>query len=84
MLFCEEHVGYQMRLSPNTEHNPDVGFWFRVCFECYTSREGYNDVDGATTDHSLAFLAARQVHADKIVFEARRLEKRLENVDIIL
>jgi hypothetical protein len=69
-----------MRLSPNAEHNPESGFWYRVCFACYSGRVGYYDSEGLTMNKTDEFMAARQVHEDRIVFHIHRLENRLKSV----
>jgi hypothetical protein len=83
-LFCEEHTMYQMKLSRSAAHEPVRGYWYRVCETCYKSREGYNDHNGFTRDHTQSFAAIRRKKVDKQTLEISRLEKRLTKLTHLL
>ncbi|KAI0394170.1 FYVE zinc finger protein [Xylariaceae sp. FL0594] len=83
-LFCEEHTMYQMKLSRSAVHEPVRGYWYRVCETCYKSREGYNDHNGFTRDHTKEFAAIRRKRVDKQTLEISRLEKRLTKLTHLL
>ncbi|KAI3319494.1 FYVE zinc finger protein [Xylariaceae sp. AK1471] len=83
-LFCEEHTMYQMKLSKSAAHEPVRGYWYRVCETCYKSREGYNDHNGFTRDHTQSFVAIRRKKVDKQTLEISRLEKRLTKLTQLL
>ncbi|KAI0508871.1 FYVE zinc finger protein [Xylaria bambusicola] len=83
-LFCEEHTMYQMKLSRLAAHEPVRGYWYRVCETCYKSREGYNDHNGFTRDHTQSFTAMRRKRVDKQTLEVSRLEKRLTKLTHLL
>lgn len=69
-----------MRLSPNTEHNPEVGFWFRVCNSCFTSKAGYLYTPPMTRDHSKSFCSTRSKMIEAREFKRITLEARLKNI----
>ncbi|CAJ2512552.1 Uu.00g055670.m01.CDS01 [Anthostomella pinea] len=83
-LFCEEHTMYQMKLSRSASHEPVRGYWCRVCETCYKSREGYNDHNGLTRDHTKGFAAIRRKKVDRQTLEISRLEKRLTKLTQLL
>ncbi|KAJ5730504.1 uncharacterized protein N7483_005012 [Penicillium malachiteum] len=83
-LFCEEHTMYQMKLSRSAQPEPVRGIWARVCETCYKSREGYNDHNGATSDHTQTFKSIRKQIVDKDFLEISRLEKRLTRLTQLL
>ncbi|KAF2456283.1 hypothetical protein BDY21DRAFT_348454 [Lineolata rhizophorae] len=83
-LFCEEHTMYQMKLSRSAQHEPVRGVWCRVCETCYKSREGYNDYNGSTRDHTATFASLRRKTVDKAYLEVSRLEKRLTKLTQLL
>lgn len=83
-LFCEEHTMYQMKLSRSAAHEPVRGVWCRVCETCYKSRDGYNDHNGFTRDHTAAFTALRTKRVDRHRLEVQRLEKRLTKLTGLL
>ncbi|KAI1431493.1 FYVE zinc finger protein [Xylaria sp. CBS 124048] len=83
-LFCEEHTMYQMKLSRSATHEPVRGYWYRVCETCYKSREGYNDHNGFTRDHTQSFAAVRRKKVDRQTLEVSRLEKRLTKLTSLL
>ncbi|KAI1442086.1 VAC1 protein [Annulohypoxylon stygium] len=83
-LFCEEHTMYQMKLSRSASHEPVRGYWYRVCETCYKSREGYNDHNGFTRDHTKDFAAIRRKRVDRQTLEISRLEKRLTKLTQLL
>jgi rabenosyn-5 len=71
---------YQIKLSRSAQHEPVRGVWCRVCETCYKSREGYNDHQGLTRDHTKDFAAIRRRTVDRQYLEITRLEKRLTKV----
>ncbi|QKX56985.1 uncharacterized protein TRUGW13939_04093 [Talaromyces rugulosus] len=79
-LFCEDHTMYQMKLSRAAYHEPVRGMWCRVCETCYKSREGYNDHNGFTKNHTDTFSQLRKNTVDKAFLEVSRLEKRLSRL----
>ncbi|KAH6683490.1 VAC1 protein [Plectosphaerella plurivora] len=83
-LFCEEHTMYQMKLSRSAQHEPVRGYWARVCETCYKSREGYNDHQGASTDHTRVFTDLRRKRVERQTLEISRLEKRLTTLTRLL
>ncbi|KAI0880587.1 VAC1 protein [Annulohypoxylon maeteangense] len=83
-LFCEEHTMYQMKLSRSASHEPVRGYWYRVCETCYKSREGYNDHNGLTRDHTKEFATIRRKRVDRQTLEISRLEKRLTKLTQLL
>ncbi|KAI1340244.1 FYVE zinc finger protein [Xylariaceae sp. FL0016] len=83
-LFCEEHTMYQMKLSRSAAHEPVRGYWYRVCETCYKSRDGYNDHNGLTRDHTDSFTAIRRKKVDRQTLEISRLEKRLTKLTQLL
>ncbi|RWA03982.1 hypothetical protein EKO27_g11122 [Xylaria grammica] len=83
-LFCEEHTMYQMKLSRSATHEPVRGYWYRVCETCYKSRDGYNDHNGFSRDHTQSFAAIRRKRVDQQTLEISRLEKRLTKLTNIL
>lgn len=83
-LFCEEHTMYQMKLSRSATHEPVRGYWYRVCETCYKSREGYNDHNGFSRDHTQSFVSIRRKRVDKQTLEISRLEKRLTKLTHLL
>ncbi|KAJ4289345.1 carboxypeptidase Y-deficient [Collariella sp. IMI 366227] len=83
-LFCEEHTMYQMKLSRSAAHEPVRGVWCRVCETCYKSREGYNDHNGLTRDHTADFAAIRAKKVERQRLEVQRLEKRLTKLTRLL
>lgn len=83
-LFCEAHTMYQIKLSRSAQHEPVRGFWCRVCETCFKSREGYNDHQGASIDHTSDFTAMRRKTVDKKYLEISRLEKRLTKLTHLL
>ena len=82
-LFCDEHTLYQMKLSRSAQHEPQRGYWYRVCETCFKSRTGYND-HGLERSHTNAFLSARRKTVDKAYLEVSRLEKRLTRLTQLL
>ncbi|KAL2133299.1 hypothetical protein VTI74DRAFT_2565 [Chaetomium olivicolor] len=83
-LFCEEHTMYQMKLSRSANHEPVRGVWCRVCETCYKSREGYNDHNGLSRDHTSDFAAIRAKKVERQRLEVARLEKRLTKLTRLL
>jgi hypothetical protein len=83
-LFCEVHTMYQMKLSRSAHHEPVRGYWARVCETCYVSREGYNDHNGVTTDHTSMFAEIRRKRVERQTLEVSRLEKRLTKLTHLL
>lgn len=83
-LFCEEHTMYQMKLSRSAAHEPVRGYWYRVCETCYKSREGYNDHNGFSRDHTKDFASIRRVKVERQALEISRLEKRLTRLTQLL
>ncbi|KAK3986822.1 FYVE zinc finger-domain-containing protein [Cladorrhinum sp. PSN332] len=83
-LFCEVHTMYQMKLSRSANHEPVRGVWCRVCETCYKSREGYNDHNGLSRDHTKDFAAIRTKKVDRQRLEVQRLEKRLTKLTRLL
>ncbi|KAI0595717.1 FYVE zinc finger protein [Biscogniauxia sp. FL1348] len=83
-LFCEEHTMYQMKLSRSAAHEPVRGYWYRVCETCYKSREGYNDHNGFSRDHTKDFAVIRRKKVDRQTLEISRLEKRLTKLTQLL
>ena len=83
-LFCEDHTMYQMKLSRSAQHEPVRGLWCRVCETCFKSRDGYNDHNGFTRDHTNDFMAMRRKTVDKAYLEVSRLEKRLTKLTQLL
>lgn len=83
-LFCEDHTMYQMKLSRSAQHEPVRGFWCRTCETCFKSREGYNDHNGLSRDHTSDFMAMRRKTVDKAYLEVSRLEKRLTKLTQLL
>lgn len=83
-LFCEEHTMYQIKLSRSAQHEPVRGFWCRVCETCYKSRDGYNDHQGLTRDHTKEFSEIRRKKVDRAYLEVTRLEKRLTKLTHLL
>ncbi|KAK4238319.1 hypothetical protein C8A03DRAFT_33664 [Achaetomium macrosporum] len=83
-LFCEEHTMYQMKLSRSANHEPVRGVWCRVCETCYKSREGYNDHNGLSRDHTADFTAIRAKKVERQRLEVQRLEKRLTKLTRLL
>lgn len=83
-LFCEQHTMYQMKLSRSAVHEPVRGVWCRVCETCYKSREGYNDHNGASRDHTADFTAVRTKKVERQRLEVQRLEKRLTKLTRML
>ncbi|KAI9819328.1 MAG: carboxypeptidase Y-deficient [Thelocarpon impressellum] len=83
-LFCEEHTMYQMKLSRSAQHEPVRGFWCRVCETCYKSRDGYNDHNGVSRDHTGELTKMRRKTVDKAYLEVTRLEKRLTKLTQLL
>lgn len=83
-LFCEEHTMYQMKLSRSANHEPVRGVWCRVCETCYKSREGYNDHNGLSRDHTAQFAAVRTKRVERQRLEVQRLEKRLTKLTRLL
>ncbi|KAL2020636.1 hypothetical protein VTK56DRAFT_8126 [Thermocarpiscus australiensis] len=83
-LFCDQHTMYQMRLSRSANHEPVRGVWCRVCETCYKSREGYNDHNGLSRDHTADFTAIRARKVERRRLEVQRLEKRLTKLTRLL
>ncbi|KAK4067167.1 uncharacterized protein Triagg1_7895 [Trichoderma aggressivum f. europaeum] len=83
-LFCEQHTMYQMKLSRSASHEPVRGYWARVCETCYKSREGYNDHNGTSIDHTDMFKAVRRTKVERHTLEVSRLEKRLTKLTRLL
>ncbi|KAG9240279.1 FYVE zinc finger-domain-containing protein [Calycina marina] len=83
-LFCEDHTMYQMKLSRSAQHEPVRGFWCRTCETCYKSKEGYNDRNGFSRDHTKSFAFIRSKKVDKTYLEISRLEKRLTKLTQLL
>ncbi|KAI9668902.1 MAG: carboxypeptidase Y-deficient [Caeruleum heppii] len=83
-LFCEEHTMYQMKLSRSAQHEPVRGFWCRVCETCYKSREGYNNHEVLSRNHTEDYVRIRKTTVDRIDLEVRRLEKRLTKLTQLL
>lgn len=83
-LFCEEHTMYQIKLSRSAGHEPVRGYWYRVCETCYKSRDGYNDHNGFTRDHTGAFSEMRRKRVERQTLEISRLEKRLTKLTQLL
>ncbi|KAI9777179.1 MAG: carboxypeptidase Y-deficient [Geoglossum umbratile] len=83
-LFCEEHTMYQMKLSRSAQYEPVRGFWCRACETCYKSREGYNDHNGLSRDHTYEFNNMRRKTVDRSYLEVTRLEKRLTKLTQLL
>ncbi|QPH05282.1 hypothetical protein C2857_002983 [Epichloe festucae Fl1] len=83
-LFCEEHTMYQMKLSRSANHEPERGYWARVCETCYKSRDGYNDHNGVVVDHMNTFAAIRRNKVERHNLDVSRLEKRLTKLTRLL
>lgn len=83
-LFCEEHTMYQMKLSRSANHEPERGYWARVCETCYKSRDGYNDHNGVVVDHMNTFAAIRRKKVERHNLDVSRLEKRLTKLTRLL
>lgn len=75
---------YQMKLSRSAQHDPERGLWCRVCETCFKSREGYNDHNGFSRDHTSDFMAMRRKTVNKQYLEISRLEKRLTKLTQLL
>ena len=83
-LYCQIHSSFQIRLNPHAIHDPIHGLWYRCCFSCFVSREGYFDNFGVTTTKTHTFITKRKEFVDKVLLEANLLEKRFEKVaDIV-
>ncbi|KEY74059.1 hypothetical protein S7711_02649 [Stachybotrys chartarum IBT 7711] len=83
-LFCEEHTMYQMKLSRSANHEPVRGYWARVCETCYKSRDGYNDHNGLSNDHTKTLTEMRRKRVERQTLEISRLEKRLTKLTRLL
>ncbi|KAK9468480.1 FYVE zinc finger-domain-containing protein [Lipomyces arxii] len=76
-LFCDEHLGCQMKLNKRAKWDPVHGVWARVCFSCFESRPGFNDASGMVEDITSSFKETRRKTVTKAHLEANLLEKRL-------
>lgn len=45
-LYCDNHCKLTIKLSKQAQHDPINGTFFRVCDDCFVSREGYFDNEG--------------------------------------
>ncbi|KAJ3126789.1 carboxypeptidase Y-deficient [Physocladia obscura] len=80
-VFCEEHVGLQMRLRPSDAiHDARDGVWCRVCLACFESQDGYFDSGGVKRTRTATFLKARAAMADVVALEVNKLELRYEKL----
>lgn len=75
---------YQMKLSRSANHEPERGYWARVCETCYKSRDGYNDHNGVVVDHMNTFAAIRRKKVERHNLDVSRLEKRLTKLTRLL
>ncbi|KAI9328620.1 FYVE zinc finger-domain-containing protein [Obelidium mucronatum] len=83
-VFCEEHVGFQMRLrAHDAKHDSQNGFWCRVCQSCFTSKEGYYDFHGVTRTRTATFLKFRSTMSDVVSLEMNKLESRYEKLAVL-
>ncbi len=73
-----------MKLGPDGSHNPEVGLWYRVCQQCYTSRDGYADSKGVYRSWTSVFIRKRQPKVEWLLIEANKLEKRLQKVCLLM
>ncbi|KAI8622571.1 FYVE zinc finger-domain-containing protein [Chytriomyces sp. MP71] len=80
-VFCEEHVSWQMRLTVGeARHDTVTGVWARVCWSCFSGREGYLDVNGVTRTRTSTFVKARKNMSDVVSLEINKLESRYEKL----
>lgn len=75
-IFCSAHTKYRMRLDSNADHSTS-GSWARVCVDCFTGREGYNDLSGSSRDQTQLFKQLRRKHVDSLALHRNQLEYRL-------
>lgn len=75
---------YQMKLSRSANHEPVRGYWARVCETCYKSRDGYNDHNGLSNDHTKTLTEMRRKRVERQTLEISRLEKRLTKLTRLL
>jgi len=83
-LFCESCCNYQIRLDANANHDPENGYWCRVCRQCFVARKGYAQEFGSTRNHTKQFKKLRGSGKEKQGLEVSRLEMRFEKVAVAL
>ncbi|CAG8455569.1 11074_t:CDS:2 [Diversispora eburnea] len=69
-----------MKLDKQALHDPDNGYWCRVCEDCFKSRDGYFDTEGVIRSHTSTFIKSRTKGIERAHLEGNRLEKRLEKL----
>nr|CAG8564977.1 8238_t:CDS:10 [Entrophospora candida] len=66
--------------NKQAQHDPINGTFFRVCDDCFVSREGYFDNEGVMRGHTEEFNKHRTKIIERAHLEENRLEKRLEKL----
>ncbi|CAJ0631150.1 4132_t:CDS:2 [Entrophospora sp. SA101] len=66
--------------NKQAQHDPINGTFFRVCDDCFVSREGYFDNEGVMRSHTEEFNKHRTKIIERAHLEENRLEKRLEKL----
>jgi len=74
------HTNFSMRLSESAKPDSNSPFWYKVCQNCYTSREGYNNTEGQRRDLTNTFLETRKSNIEKLCLEENLLIHRLEKL----
>ncbi|KAI8838859.1 FYVE zinc finger-domain-containing protein [Chytriomyces cf. hyalinus JEL632] len=83
-IFCEEHVSWQMRLNvKDAKHDTVGGLWCRVCYTCFSGRDGYTDSNGVTRNRTASFLMFRKNMSDVVSLEINKLESRYEKLSAL-
>ncbi|KAJ3254904.1 carboxypeptidase Y-deficient [Chytriomyces hyalinus] len=83
-IFCEEHVSWQMRLNvKDAKHDTVGGLWCRVCYACFSGRDGYTDSNGVTRNRTASFLMFRKNMSDVVSLEINKLESRYEKLSAL-
>ena len=82
-IFCYDCCSLQIRLDINANHDPENGYWCRVCKQCFTTRKGYTQEMGPTRSHTKQFKKMRGTGNEKQGLEASRLEMRFEKLQKI-
>ncbi|CAJ0879090.1 19318_t:CDS:10 [Entrophospora sp. SA101] len=77
---CRNHCKLTIKLSKQAQHDPINGTFFRVCDDCFVSREGYFDNEGVMRSHTEEFNKHRTKIIERAHLEENRLEKRLEKL----
>ena len=77
-LTCELHSRFQMRLAKDARHDPN-GFWYRVCYMCYISRDGYAVGLGVSRQRT-SFLTLRAQMVAQTSLKVNMLEKRVDKL----